>query len=444
MVPVGSVMVKASTLVFGLALTALAVFSFLMPFDARQLVTGDALYPVQMVQHWPLDYRPPPPNRVIPDVAVHWFASAAITDPLNQKIIAGISLFAATLALIGMFKGAMVLAITVLIMLLADYEYMNSAFHYTLPLLVLATQLTGQNRILQAMVIFASVFSDLLVTIPLAILLVDSRQMERSLERLLAVAAGLLAAAFYSDLGVSFVQLGAVLPVWVVVVMVAERAGLKTALAVAACAGLVAGTVTGLVPARYAVPIAVGLLIVLTPVTRWHFSWTYAGVPAVISMLFVLSADIAAARQTSQSFLCLSRELAARQIKVVATDHWTAKPLALADRIAGGELMITQTDFAENDIHAWMAPYSFYGKQTVYSVRDPRFCKKLFEDATYCGQAKAAPVESSERVCGGFELYRYARPIPIHHAVAPAGKLDAFSRHLATYLRKAIGRTSGQ
>src|SRR5690606_2100867 len=109
----------------------------------------------------------------------------------------------------------------------------------------------------------------------------------------------------------------------------------------------------------------------------------------------------------------------------VAVGHWTAKPLYFAARQAGLPLTITQTDFARNASHPWMAPHSFYGEPTRYAVRDADTCTLIDPSATYCGQASVAKVENVTPICGIFELYRYETAVPEHHTARPASKIDA-------------------
>lgn len=417
-------------------LAVLAIGGLMHGFDAAHLITADALYPVQLLDYSLFDFRPPPPNRLFPDVAVH-AAVAWVGDPLTQKITAGLLLFALTVIPIGLFKGPVVFGIVTFILAAAGFMFVDSACHFTLPLLVLLFQLSTRNRTLESVVLAVVVFSNMLVLLPLMVLLLDRAGAPRLKARTAIAAAAFAASTLYADFGVSVVQLAAALPPWAAVVYLAQRHGLRDALSIAIAVALVAGAAIGIAPARYALPVAASLVVAITPLKAAVFNWRYAALPAALSLLFLATADMSRARQITANFDCLAEGLAERGITNIAADHWTAKPLYFAAKARGLPLIITQTDFAEGDNHPWMAPYSFFGSPTPWAVRNAEACERVKEDPTYCAQGSVAPVKSSEPVCKAFTLYQYDRPVPLLYEGRPANKLVAIERQLSSYVAKA-------
>lgn len=423
-------------LVLGVAL--LALFGLHNGFDTSVLLSGDALYPVQLLDFALLDFRPPPPNRLFPDVGVHWLLSAVTSDPLTQKIAAGLVLFAATAFLVGLYKGPRVFTIVVLVLIGLGFDFADSASHYTLPLLVLLFQLSSRERISESVVLFVIVFSNVLVLLPLAVIALDPAGADRLKARTLVAAAGFGAAAIYSDFGLSFVHLAAVMPFWALALLAARRYGLGTALCVAVCLALLLGGALGLVPARYALPVTAAIAVALTPIGPTRFSWRYVAVPAAIAAIFLATMDTGRARQVTAGFDCVAAALAERGISNIAVDHWTAKPLYFAARARGTPLTLTQTDFAEGDSHPWMAPYAFFGAPTPWALRNAESCVLRKNDLTYCGQATLAPPRSREPICGSFELFRYDVAVPLRFEGRPANKLESVTRQLLAYIAKAV------
>jgi hypothetical protein len=249
-------------------LAVLGLTSAMHGFDAAELIRADALYPIQLLDFSPLDFRPPPPNRLFPDVIVH--ALLAWTgDPLTQKIVAGLVLFAMTVIAVGLVKGPVVFGAVVVALAAGGFAFVDSACHYTLPLLVLLVQIARPNRTLEGIALALAVFSNMLVLIPLMVLLLDPAGASRFKTRAAIAAMAFGAAALYADFGVSVVQLAVILPLWAAVLLVAQRYGLREALLLAITVALIAGAVAGLVPGRYALPVAAALIVVLAhDVTR--------------------------------------------------------------------------------------------------------------------------------------------------------------------------------
>lgn len=423
----------------------MGIIGILRGFDASELISADSLYPVQLLDFPLLDFRPPPPNRLFPDVAVHALLQW-VGGPLEQKLAAGLVLFALTVVTIGVFKGPVVFASVAVLLGAGGSEAVNSATHYTLPLLVLISQMAGRWRAADAIVLFLVAFSNILVLIPLTVLLLDPTASDRLRLRAAAALSGLTAAALYSDLGVAFVQVALVLPAWAVAVLIAQRLGLRDALVLATIVVLVAAALLGFAPSRYAYPVSAALIVAISPVSRPTFDWRFAIVPAAIVALFLATLDTHHARQTMRDFDCVAAALSERGISNVATDHWTAKPLYFAARSRGQSLTITQTDFREGDTHPWMAPYAFFGAPTSWALRSSSACRRVHDDPTYCGQGHIAAVVKQEAICGEFSLYHYDRAVPLTYEAAPRNKIDAIQRQARSYASKAkaiVSRTLG-
>ena len=424
-------------LALALAIIGLATVGVLKGFDAAQLISGDALYPVQMVQYWPLDFRPPPPNRIFPDVLAHLLISPVIHDPLTQKLVAGSAILLLVTIFIGLYKGHLVYALTIALFSTAGLEAINSTFHYALPLLILLYQVAKNDRLWRWPILALAVFSDLLALFPLAILLTDTNDVREASKRLTVALLALTAAAAYSDLGAAFAKIALVLPIWIAALVIARHFQAHMLLCTVVALALLLAAFTGLIPLRYAIPIAIAIAIALTDLQRPNFNWRYAITPLAMITVFATTTDSTRANATTTAFDCLARTLADRRIQIVATDHWTAKPLYFAHRKAATNLIITQTDFADGDIHPWMAPYSFHGRPTIWGVRYKTSCRLRNNDRTYCGQATIAPVIRTEQLCNEFELYQYTHPIPQLYTAPPQTKLQAISRALANYIAKA-------
>jgi hypothetical protein len=419
-------------------LAILAARALINPFEAWWLLTGDALYPIVMIDYSIFEFRPPPPNRLVPDVALHWLLSPFVADPLDQKIVAGSLLFLALSLIVGILKGLGVLVLVTAVMVSLGGGFLDSSSHYSLPLIVLMVLLASRSRRLDSAAYFIAAFANLMSVFLLAVLLVDPKLAGRVKPRALASVLGLLGGAFYADLGTAFLQVAAVLPVWLVVVFLAERWGLKALLCLLVAVALMTGAALGVVPERYAVGISASLAIMMTPSQAPSFDWRHIALPLAVLAIVWSTADIATARRQQAAFECLVTELKTRRIDTIAVDHWTAKPLYLAAKSRAVPLQITQTDFERGTQHPWMAPYEFFGAPTPWAVRNSFACGPLTTEDKYCGQASTARVELSEPVCSAFVLFRYASPIPRNFVNKPSSKLDAFARQLAEYIGKFI------
>lgn len=421
-----------ATLLLALTLALLAAFNLRHGFDMFDFVHADSLYPVQMLDFGLLEFRPPPPNRLFPDVALHWLAQPFLPDPLAQKLAVGAALFAATLFFTAMVKGPLALALLAAILVSNGFEVLVSATHYSLPLLVLLYQMARGGR-WQVPVLFALTFVNPLILLPLAFLLVAPDRVSAHGMRALAVLAALALNTLYSEFSVTIVQIVALFPFWYAGVWLARRLGLKHLTAASICVLLPLAALAGLVHARYAVPVAASVLVLMFPMRRAAFDWRALAFPLLAVAIFAATADWRRHDRLQAAYDCLADELAARGIPVIAAGHWTAKPLYFAAKKAGLKLTITQTDFDRNISHPWMAPHAFYGEKTHWAVRDDDTCALIDPSATYCGQASVAAVAETVPVCGVFELYRYETMVPEHHVARPAGKIEAIGHNLMHY-----------
>lgn len=420
-------------------LVLLGALGLVLPFDGHGFISADALYPVQIVEYGLFDFRPPPPNRIFPDVALHWLVSTATADPLLQKLIVGIVLFAAMAVLVGVFKGLLGFALFMAITVSGGFEMLVSASHYSLPLTVLIYGFVHGGR-WQWPMLFVLVFSNPLVLVPLAVLLVEPADARTWLSRVAVVGAAMLANTLYSEFSETLVQMIVVFPVWFAGVWIVQRLGLTRLLLAAGCVALPVAAMLDLMPARYAIPAAGSMLVLLLPNRAPRFDWRYAVVPAVVVALFAVTVDWRRADRMTAAYDCLAGELGRRAIGTIAADYWTARPLDLAAGKAGIDLVITQTDFEGGKVHSWMAPHAYYGPQTVWGVRNADTCALIDGSATYCGQATVAPVAETVPLCGVFELTRYETPVPPHHEARPAGKVEAIWRNLEGYVAKVTGK----
>lgn len=427
-----------ATLLLALTLALLAIFNLRQGFDIFNFVHADSLYPVQMLDFGLLEFRPPPPNRLFPDVALHWLAQPFLPDPLMQKLAVGAMLFAATLFFTAMVKGKLALALLAAILVSSGFEVLVSATHYSLPLLVLLYQ--AARGPWQVPVLFALTFVNPLVLLPLAFLLVDKDRASAHGWRALAVLAGLALSTLYSEFSVTIVQIVALFPFWYGGVWLARRLRLQHLAAAALCVLLPLAALAGLVHARYALPVAASVLVLMFPTRRAAFDWRALAFPVLAVAIFAATADWRRHDRLQAAYDCLAEELSSRNITVIAAGHWTATPLYFAAKKAGLTLTITQTDFARNISHPWMAPHDFYGERTHWAVRDDDTCALIDTSATYCGQASVAQVAESVPVCGVFNLYRYETMVPEHHVARPAGKIEAIGHNLMHYVGVVAAR----
>ena len=425
-----------------LALVLLAAFNLGRGFDAYDFVNGDTLYPIQMLDFGLLDYRPPPPNRIFPDVALHWLVQFAASEPMAQKLVVGVVLFGLTALAVGLFQGMLAFTLFAAIFVSNGFGFLVSASHYSLPLTVLIYRFAHGRRA-ELPLLFLLVFSNPLVLLPLAFPLTEPAALRRHAARAAIVFAALAANTLYSEFSETFIQILVVFPLWYAAVWTAGRLGVARLVCLSICLLLPVGAALGLLPARYGVAVAASALLLIFPLRRPAFDWRYVAFPAATVAIFFATADWRRSDSMHAAFDCLAGELAGRGIGVVAADHWSSKPLYFAAKARDVPLTITQTDFASNTVHAWMAPHSFYGEPTEWAVRSSDTCTLIDGSATYCGQASAAQVASVEPVCGVFELYRYETPVPANHAGVPSGKWDAIGRNLDRYIGVAMRRLNG-
>lgn len=420
-----------------LAVALLGLLGTIQSFDTSLLISADALYPVAMLDFGVLDFRPPPPNRLVPDVAVHWVVSWFTSEITDEKVASGLILFILTVATVGVWKGPRVFALVLILLVGLGFGFVDSASHYALPLLIVAYQLSMRNRSTEALVLSLIAFSDLLALLPAAALMVDPAAPKRPVQRTLSMAVGLVAAMLYSDFGVAFVELIAVLPLWFAALLIAERLNLRVELCVVVCGVLVLAALAGIAPPRYGLTIAAGLAVAITPLRKPSWSWRYLAAPAAVAILFFATADFSGAARATSAYDCLATTLKERGIATVAVDHWAAKPLYFAAKRQGLTLTLAQTDFLNGSSHPWMAPYIFHGVPSLHGIRDRQSCVLRQEDPKYCGQDSVAKVDAEDRVCGAFDLFRYAAPVPPRHDTVPAGKTEAIKRQLGHYLASA-------
>lgn len=428
-----------ATLLMALTLALLAVFNLRQGFDVFTFVNGDSLYPVQMLDFGLLEFRPPPPSRLFPDVALHWLAQPFLSDPLAQKLAVGTALFALMLFFVGTVKGPLALALFAAVLMSNGFEVLVSATHYSLPLTVLLYQF-ARGRRWETPALFTLTFFNPLILLPLAFLLVEPDRPRAHAERAVAVLAALALNTAYSEFSSTIVQIVALFPFWYAGVWLARRLGLKNLAAVAVCVALPLAALAGLVHARYAVPVAASVLVLMVPTRRAAIDWRALAFPVLAVAVFAATADWRRHDRMQAAYGCLVDELAGRGISVIAAGHWTAKPLYFAAKKAGLPLTITQTDFARNISHPWMAPHAFYGEPTQWAVRDDDTCTMIDPSATYCGQATMAAVAETVPVCGAFELYRYEAAVPERHLARPSGKIEAIGRNLMHYVGVVMSR----
>jgi hypothetical protein len=430
----------AASLLAGLVaavLAGLALYSLFYGFDASLLMTGDALYPVQMLDGSLLQYRPPLANRIFPDVATHAVLRTFVADPFTQKLVAGIALFLISAAVIGFYKGFSVFCLWMALTLSHGFGFFDSACHYSLPVTIVLFQIARPHRVLSSLVLATIVFSDLLVLIPLAVLLLDPAERERLAEHAVVAAAAAALAIVYAEFDATVLKFTVALAAWYWVVYAATRLNLRLLLSIGVIAGLILAAATGLIYPRYTLPIAAALLMAITPVSRGPFRIAHLATAAAVVVLFLSTLDTGRLKSALADYDCVAELLPARAISTIATDHWTAKPLYFATRRRGHNLTITQTDFAEGDSLLWMASYDFYGAPTPWALKDVYNCDRIGNPGDHCGQETTAPILSRENVCGRFVLFRYSVDVPSGFEPAPASKTEAVTRRLKSYAAKA-------
>lgn len=434
----GSLLRVADLVLIG-TLAILTVFSLHRGFDAAAMLTSDASYLFQMLETPLLEYRPPPPNRVFPDLLVHALIYPFGADMLQQKIIAGAIIFAITALMVGIFRGRMAFALYVTITVSCGFAFLNTGYHYSLPLTLLLYQLVRRTRA-DVPMLFLIVFSDVLVLMPLAMLFIQRQEREDLRRTLLVSFLAVIASVWYSEFSEAIADFAVALPIFCVATLVAYRLGMLRLFIVACCVAFPLGSIVGVVPARYGLPVASTMLLLLFDTRKPQFDWRYLAVPAAAVAVFLLTIDRTHHDQLQGDYRCLVEELARRQVDNVAVEYWTARPLYYAARQHGVPLTITQTDFLENDSDAFMAPYAFYGAPTQWAVKNLDTCRTYQTGPKSCNQAGAGKVTDHEAMCGVFELFHYEQPIPLHYSPPPGSKSESIRHHLHTYVGKAITR----
>lgn len=419
-----------------LVVALLAGFSLHRGFDAADMVSSDALYLFQMLDTPLLEYRPPPPNRLFPDVAVHALIMPFGGDLLHQKIVAGILLFTLSAMFIGLYKGQIAFALYIAMTVSCGFGFLNSGYHYSLPLTLLLYQLARRTR-LDGVVLFLVVFSDVLLLMPMAMMFVRREERRDAPRTLAMVLAAVVAGVVYSEFSEAIADFAIVLPFFCGIVAIAYRIGQLKALIVACCALMPLGAMFGLIPARYALPVSTTMLLLLFETRRPSFDWRYLAVPAIVTTIAVMTIDRGRYDRLDTAYTCLVNEIAQRGISTVAVEYWTARPLFYKATQVGTPLTITQMDFAENDSDAFMAPYSFYGKPTQWSVKNLDTCRTDDKGPKYCNQSAVEPLTRHQSVCGMFELYQYRDTVPKQYYPPPASKTESILRHLHIYVQKA-------
>jgi hypothetical protein len=390
-----------------------------------------------------LEYRPPPPSRVFPDVLAHALIYPFGGDLLTQKIIAGTAIFLLSAVLIGMYKGRAAFSLYILITVCCGFGFLNTGYHYSLPLTLLLYQLARRTRA-DLPVLFLVVFSDVLLLMPLAMLFVQRAERHDLRRVLLTSALAFVASVWYSEFSEAIADFAIVLPVFCIVTVVANRLGLLRTLIVACCVLLPVGAMLGVVPARYGLPVAATMLLLLFETVRAELNWRHFAAPAIIIAVFLMTVDRNHLDRLEGGYRCLIGELQKNNVDAVAVEYWTARPLYYAARKSNVTLTITQTDFLENDSDAFMAPYSFYGVPTHWAVRNNDTCATFEPGPKSCNQPAAGKVLFHASVCGIFELYRYEETVPHDYLPPPRTKSESISRHLQTYVSKALSRLQRQ
>lgn len=406
-------------------------------YDAALLVSGDALFPVQFWDFPPLEFRPPPSSNLFPDLLLHGVVRFAVSDPVSQKLIVGILVFIVSACVIGAYFGATALLAFLALYAVSGFGFVDSTAHFSLPFMLVVQRLAAGRRS-ELPVLFVLVFSDLLFLFPLAVLVL-LQPMRTSLPRQIMVVSGAIACnILYAEFSVAAVQFTIVFPAFLVVALVARRLGGLRLFTIGLCFSLPLMSIFEIAPARYTIPVATALFLTLPPLRTPVLEWRGLIAPAVVVAMLVVTLDWNRFDRLRYGFACLADTLSARGIGVVAADHWSAKPLYMSVRERARPLTITQIDFDEGDIHPWMAPYSFHGAPTRYAIRYNEQCAIVGGEAKYCGQERIAPIDTVEQLCGGFDLFRYTRTVPLKNEMPPANKIESIHRNLANYVEKAV------
>lgn len=418
-----------------LILIALGVYSIFNGFDLSRFVTADALYPVQMLDFSLLSYRPPPSNNLFPDVALHAIVNIFTTDALVQKLIVGWILLALTVICIGITRGATAALVVGGMLFLVGFGAVDSTSHYTLPLMVLAFQLT-RHRGLQNIVLLLIVFSDLLVLLPLSVLVLKNGGEDRLLERLAIIVLAGTANVLHSEFSPVLPKLVVAVGVIWTGALIARFFKLERVMSFGVIAALAVVCALGLLEVRYAVPVAASFALILFEKQSNTFNWRYIAIPAVALGIFTFTADPSRLNAFTAQFDCLLDELAEQKIETITTDHWVSKPLYFAAKAKGQKLHIVQIDYEDRAQSDWMAPLSFLKGQSLYGVKSHTMCDDLSLAAPFCIQEEFAEVASSQLLCDGLEFFTYNQIVPNNKTTVPGNKFEAIGYNLNNYLGK--------
>jgi hypothetical protein len=422
----------------GLLLLIVAIRGVLSPYDVAAMMTADATYGIHMLEVPLLEFRPPPPNRLFPDVMLHALIRPLGLDLVSQKIIVGVAIFIVTAWLIGMYKGIGVLVAYLAITTCAGFGFLNSVEHYSLPLTFLLYQLAGR-RALRAVLLFVAVFCDLLIVLPLIVYLFEkAAPADRRWIVALAIAA-MIAAILYAELAAILVPFAAILPVVTFVAWWASRRGVLMSLCAVVGAVLLVVALTGH-HARYSLPMLGVLLLIYTPTTVPRINWRAFAAPVAIVLVFLVTHERRLNNGLDSEMRCLADTLQQQGIDNVAVEYWTARPLHFELVRRGRALTLTVVDFNDGDTDPFMAPYAFYGAPTFWGILNHHTCVNVDSHSKHCAQALVAEVISRQQVCNSFELFRYATPIPPRFEGRPAGKLPSLRRNFLNYVRETRER----
>lgn len=431
----------AQSLGWVLLLAGLAIYSLIQPFDLSRLMTGDALYPVHML-HFPfLDFRPPPSNNLFPDVIVHAILNPFIPDPLTQKLVAGWTLLAGMVIAIGVFSGPLAALVIMALLSLTGFGAIDTTSHYTLPLCVLLYELARRSRWAQGLVLFASVFSDLLFLLPASLLVLRRGEENRLTERvIICFLAGVLN-ILHSEFSRVLPGIAVAVIVFWAAALAARVFRLERVMAVAVTLALAAMSVGGVEAIRYAVPVAASFALLLFVSRQPSFDWRPVAALVIAFEIFAFTVNPTHLNLLNSQYDCLLKVLKARNITVIAADHWTAKPLYFAALQRNQNLTITQMDFVKDMNDYWMAPYENSGQPTRFSFRSNTVCADIWKlvaaPQLNCSQDTVAPVISREPICNGLELFEYDRNVPDTYIPRPTNKLQSIVNNLTEYFSRS-------
>jgi hypothetical protein len=289
--------------------------------------------------------------------------------------------------------------------------------------------------------LFVAVFSDLLIVLPLIVYFFErADRADRPWMAGVTIVA-MIVAVLYSEFAAILVPFSLLLPIAAVTAWWASRRGWLLPLCLLVGVLLMAIALTGH-HARYSQPMLAVLVLVYAPKVTPHIDWRAAVAPLAIVGMFFLTFQRTLHYELDAEMRCLIDTLSRRGIINVAVEYWTARPLHFEALRLGVPMTLTVTDFNDGDTDPFMAPYYFYGAPTYWGIRNHHTCDNVDSHSKHCAQEYVATVVSREAICGNFELYRYASPIPPLFDGRPAGKLESLQRNLRIYVREARERVS--